>query len=89
MLVRRAARAYPPWNVYLLKSSGHLVTLYSYDELEDELDPDSVGVKVVVGFDLNPDIGFERTVFGIKLSDLEFVRERRPDEFERSDEGSL
>ena len=60
---------YPP-GLYWLRTSGHVVNLYSYDE---PLDGGAVTFKVNVLQELNPHVmlAFERTVFGILEEDLE------------------
>jgi hypothetical protein len=57
---------FDPWTLYLLKTSGHRVTLYSFDESKEG--PPTL--KVYVSGDYNA-VAFERRVFGIKPEDLE------------------
>lgn len=62
--IQAAIREKPPTSVYWLRSSGHLVTIYSYSE------DDPVTVTVSVTCALNPVLAFERNVFGVPLSNL-------------------
>jgi len=55
-----------PWKLYRLKTSGHRVTLGSFDEGEN--DEVTLKVDVLGKFNL---ISFERSVFGVKPEDLE------------------
>ncbi len=71
--VRKVAEKLAPWQLYRLKSSGHTVSLHSYDEPEDESQP--VTLKVTVLRQYNPDVLFDRTVFGIAPEDLEPILE--------------
>ena len=61
-IIQKLAKQLPPDKLYKLKSTGHIVTLYSYDE--------NGTVKVNVTRDLNPRVLFERQVFGLKPKDL-------------------
>lgn len=63
--VRRVAEKFDPWSLYRMKSTGHLVTLFSFNEAEDR-----VTVTVTVSGDYNL-VVFERNVFGIDPDDLE------------------
>lgn len=62
-VIRKMIARFPPDVVYLLKSSGHRVWIYSYSEDE------TLTVSVLKRY--NPRIVFERNVFGIKPEDLE------------------
>jgi hypothetical protein len=62
-LVRKMIREYPPDRLYLLKTTNHRVFLYSYSE--------NGTVTVTIIRKYNPNLDFERRVFGIELSDLE------------------
>ena len=55
-----------PWKLYLLKSSGHRVTLHSLSEHDGA----PVTLKVVVSGQFNL-VSFGRVVFGVKPEDLE------------------
>lgn len=61
-------KKYPPNNFYKLKTTGQRVVLHSYDENE------TVQVHVLAAFNpetmINTDL-LDRTVFGIKPSNLE------------------
>ena len=61
-VVQERCRAFPPNRLYLLKSSNHRVTIYSYSE--------DGTMTVTVSGDYNL-ITFNRNVFGIKPEDLE------------------
>jgi hypothetical protein len=75
--IREIAEKVFPWKLYRLKSSGHRVTVYSIDEPADtNVEPT---LKVIVSGDYNK-VLFERTVFGIKLEDLEECDLPSPDE---------
>jgi hypothetical protein len=60
--VRELCKKYPPNRLYLLKSSGHRVFIYSYSE------DGTVSVCVTGKFNF---VTFERRVFGISPQDLE------------------
>lgn len=60
--VRRLCERFQPDRLYLLKSSGHRVTIMSYSE------DDTMRVYVSGQFNF---VTFEREVFGIKPEDLE------------------
>lgn len=64
--IRDLACRFPPNKLYRLKSSGHRVTIASYEEHEDG----TVGFRVNVGGDYNC-VAFERSVFGIPADGLE------------------
>jgi hypothetical protein len=61
-IVQELCERLPPDRIYLLKSSGHRVTLYSYSE--------NGTVTVNVTGEYNA-VTFDRQVFGIKPDDLE------------------
>ena len=61
-IVQELCGRFPPYNLYLLKNSGHRVTIYSY--LENNT------MTVNVSNDYN-NVAFERRVFGIKPNNLE------------------
>ena len=58
---------FDPWTLYRLKTSGHRVTLASFDEPIDGSPPT---LRVNVSGEFNA-VAFERSVFGIKAEDLE------------------
>jgi hypothetical protein len=64
---------FAPWKLYLLKTSGHKVELYSFDEGE----PPTLKVLVHGRFNL---VSFERRVFGISPDDLEECDLPKPDD---------
>jgi hypothetical protein len=68
--VRARVDAYPPTKKYRMKATGRIVTLVSYDE-------DKKGncntVTVEVSRDENPELLFERDVFGVEFDELEPV----------------
>lgn len=66
LVVRAVAMRFLPWELYRMKSSGHRVTPYSFDE---ELDG-RVTLTVAVTGRFNA-VAFERRVFGISPDDLE------------------
>ena len=61
-IIQELCALLPPDRLYLLKTSGHRVTLISYSENRT--------VTVAVSGDFNA-VTFEREVFGIKPEDLE------------------
>jgi hypothetical protein len=75
-VVRAVAERFFPWKLYRLKSSGHRVTIHSFDEPEGET---PVTLKVIVSGEFNL-VAFERTVFGIAPDDLEECDLPDPDE---------
>ena len=64
--VRTIAERFDPWTLYRLSSSGHRVTVQSFDEDESG----GVTLKVFVSGEFNL-VAFERVVFGIDPDDLE------------------
>lgn len=64
--IRALANQFPPNKLYRLKSSGHRVTIVSYEEHKNG----TVGFKVHVSPEFNFVI-FERVVFGIPADGLE------------------
>lgn len=64
--VRKVAEKLPPWGLFLLKSSNHRVTIYSYGEQDDG--KVTVTVNVLGAYNL---VDFERQVFGIEPENLE------------------
>jgi hypothetical protein len=75
--IREIAEKVFPWKLYKLKNGGHRVTVYSIDEPKDKNTIPTL--KVTVSGDYNL-VVFERTVFGIKLEDLEECDLPSPDE---------
>lgn len=73
--IRALAERLPPWNLYLLKSSGHRVEITAYSEGPNG----SVSLKVAVTGAYNF-VAFEREVFGIDPNDLEPCDLPPPDE---------
>src|SRR5271170_7870611 len=67
--------AFTPWKLYRLKSSGHRVTIYSFDEPERG----SITMKVDVSGEFNL-VTFSRRVFGIAPEDLVECDLPTPDE---------
>lgn len=65
--VAEVARRLPPWKLYRMKSTGHRVTLYAFDENGEE---GAVTLRVNVTKEYNF-VTFERQVFGIDPDDLE------------------
>ena len=63
--VREVAERFPPWKLFRMESSGHRVTVHSFDERIDG----TVTLKVNVTGDYNF-VAFERRVFGIDPEDL-------------------
>lgn len=63
--VRAVADKIFPWKLYRIISTGHRVTVVSFDEHEDG----HVTCRVVVGGEFNL-VAFEREVFGIDPEDL-------------------
>jgi hypothetical protein len=74
--IREVAERFYPWKLYRLKNSGHRVLIHSIDEPADNSEPT---LKVLVTGQFNV-VCFERTVFGIKPSDLEECGLPSPDE---------
>lgn len=64
--VRAVAEKFEPWSLYRLKSSGHRVTIASFDEGTDN----TITLKVAVTGQFNR-VVFERLVFGVSPDDLE------------------
>lgn len=64
--VQAIADKFPPWELFLLKTSNHRVFIRSFDEHTDG----TVTLTVVVSGRFNL-VMFERAVFGIKPEDLE------------------
>ena len=64
--VRVVAERVKPWKLYKLRSSGHLVVLYSFDEHDDG----TVTLKVDVTGRFNA-LAFERRGVGIDPDDIE------------------
>ena len=60
--VRKNAERLPPWELFLMKSTGQRVTVYSYSE------DGTVTVNVTGEFNA---VMFDRQVFGIDPNDLE------------------
>jgi len=69
--VQELIRKLPPDRLYLLKTSGHRVTIYSYNE------DNTLTVTVTGKYNM---ITFARNVFGIKPEDLEECDLPGPDE---------
>lgn len=61
-IIQDLCKRFPPDRLYLLKSTGHRVTIFSYSE------NGTVTAKVLGKYNL---VMFERMVFGIKPEDLE------------------
>ncbi len=59
------AHVFAPWKLYRMKSTGHRVTIYSFDEPKDG----PVTMKVDVGGEFNV-VTFSRRVFGVSPEDL-------------------
>jgi hypothetical protein len=68
--VREQVNAYPPTKKYKMKSTGRIVTLVSYDE---DKNGDCNTVTVDVSRDDNPELLFEREVFGVEFDELELI----------------
>lgn len=83
--VQEAATRYPVDRFYRMRSTGHRVTLMSYEEREKGI-CDSARVMVSGKFNA---VAFERQVFGIPLSDLEECELPGPDEILGSADLSL
>jgi hypothetical protein len=73
--VRELIRQFDPWTLYRMKSTGHRVTILSFDELEDG----SLKLRVNVSSQYNRVI-HERNVFGVDSADLEPCDLPGPDE---------
>jgi hypothetical protein len=61
-VIQQLARRFRPWKLYRLRSSGHRVVLYAFNE------DNTLTVSVLGRFNL---LKFERRVFGIPPDDLE------------------
>lgn len=61
-LIRVLARRFPPWSLFRMRDSGHLVHAYSYSE--------DGTLTVIVGGTFNF-VAFPRRVFGIRPDNLE------------------
>ena len=66
-LVRAVAERFDPWSLYRLKSSGHRVTIYCFDE---DAEDGHVTLQVDVSAAFNC-VLFERRVFGVPPEDIE------------------
>ncbi len=67
--VRVVAERFPPWHLYRMRSTGHRVQIYSFDEMGQSR---GVTLTVVVLREFNPQMGGpDRRVFGIEPDDLE------------------
>ena len=66
--VRARVDAYPPTKKYRMKSTGRIVTLVSYDE---DTNGGCHTATVDVSRDDNPNLLFERQVFGVEFDELE------------------
>lgn len=73
--LQELARKFTPWSLWLLKSSGHRVVPYSFDEHADG--SYTLRVNVLAMFN---SITFERRVFGIAPDDLEACELPGPEE---------
>lgn len=60
-----------PFSLYRIKSSGHIGFPVQYDEPIDGSEP---SVLLSLTFDNNPNMLFERNVFGLKENDLEEIK---------------
>ena len=70
--VRKMLREYPPYKLYTLKSTNHIIQLFSYDE---DKNTGMISFTVLVLHRYNLDLNFERRVFGIEAEDLEMVND--------------
>lgn len=64
--IREVAKKFPPWELYLMKSTGQRVLVIGYDEMKDG----SICLKVFVSAEFNF-VTFERQVFGVPQEDIE------------------
>ena len=62
------AHQFAPWKLYRMRSSGHRVEIYSFEEQSDPSKPVTLSVNVTGQFNA---VAFERTVFGVSPDDLE------------------
>lgn len=62
-MIQEMCRKYPPDRLYRMKSTGRLVTMYSYSE--------DGTVTVNVSSNHNEGLFFDRSVFGVDPADLE------------------
>lgn len=69
--VRSIAMRFDPWSLYLMKSTGHRVGIYSFSE--------DGTITVAVTGEFNA-VAFDRRVFGISPEDLEECDLPGPDE---------
>jgi len=67
--IQQAILKYPPGK-YKLKSTGHIMELYSYEEDEDGSCNTCTGT---ITYENNQHLLFERKVFDIPLEDLEKI----------------
>jgi hypothetical protein len=72
--IRKMGEKFPPWQLYLLTTTNHIVVLYSINEGEE------ITFTVAVTRQYNPFISFERRVFGIKPEDLVPISQREWEE---------
>lgn len=73
--VKAVAERFDPWSLYRMKSTGHRVTLHSFDENKNG----TITLKVDVTGDFNT-VLFERRVFGVDPDDLELCDPPAPGE---------
>lgn len=66
--VQQRIDEYPPGRLYRMRSTGHIVTLYSYAESADGTCT-TCCVNVLARY--NPGLAFERRVFAVSFDDLE------------------
>jgi hypothetical protein len=64
--IKKLAERFNPWTLYRMKSTGHRVTLESFDEEHNG----TVSMTVAVTGQFNQ-VAFDRCVFGVKVEDLE------------------
>lgn len=76
--VSAVARQFNPWQLYRMKSTGHRVLVYSFDDpTSDPQLPVTLTVLVLGKFNK---VAFERKVFGIPPEDLEPCELPAPEE---------
>lgn len=73
--VQKVCERIVPWKLYRMKSTGHRVTVYSYDENMDG----TITLKVDVTGTYNL-VAFERRVFGVAPESIEECDLPSPDE---------
>lgn len=71
-LVQQAAIHRPPFYLYKLRSTGHLVSIKKYDQ--NKTNDEDIKIVVVVSPDFNKEFVFERELWGVPAEELEKIK---------------